>query len=130
MNVQRVACEREIEKPRHRLETLPFYPAFDGYLVEVRERARRQFHVASIAIKFEDASGRGGLGGNLEDRKQDQHDGAQKYAAIFLVRCLHAGDSATKPAARKAPKLEDFNAELTQIKRHRGVKLRGGQKVR
>ena len=63
----------------------------------------RQFDVAAGAVEFKDVvAGRAGLRAKPKRTKQDQQKGAQKHAAIFLVRCLHAGDSARSRAPRKA----------------------------
>jgi len=90
------------------IKASPLDPALNGSLFQPVQDMGRQLDIAVRAIKVEDAVRGGGLGGKLTDRKQDQQNGAQKYAAMFLVRCLHAGDSARKPAARKAANSPPF----------------------
>ena len=60
-NPQPAVSQPEIKASREILETIPFYPAFDGDVVEVRVRVRRQFDEAVRAVKLENVV-RDGLG--------------------------------------------------------------------
>ncbi len=60
-NPQPAVSQPEIKASRETLETIPFYPAFDGDFVEVCERVRRQFDEAVRAVQLEHMV-RNGLG--------------------------------------------------------------------
>jgi len=67
LNVHGLKAFAEIKKARHSSKTAPLDPPFHGGFIEVVKDIRRQFGVAAVAVEFEDAVGRGGLG--VESRR-------------------------------------------------------------